>query len=195
MDRYEVAVWDTLQQRLIDTNLDDLSNTGLPWAPADYTAAFQWQNRQLLPGESKTFIDVISYRHMPCGDEAGSVNYGVAGPGTNGIPFIQTTGMPIIRETGQVRITNALPNQAGTVLFGFGRANIVLANLTLLTNPIADAAVAFDGSGSGTVSLSVPRDYSLCGVKLNMQCFFVDTGAAPFPLAHTDGIEWTISNY
>jgi hypothetical protein len=52
-DRYEVAFYDDILDKLTDADADDLSNVAGPLGPGDLTWAFQW-DVQLRPGD--TFI-------------------------------------------------------------------------------------------------------------------------------------------
>lgn len=204
MDRYEVLGWDILQRKLIDGVVDDLSNLGLPWPTGDYTGAFQWQNRQLLPGQSATYTSLLTYRWSPCATEASGTTYGTGSTGSNGIPTLTTLNRPIIniqQPTGmdtfpKLQIAGGANNATCALLAGFGRTNTPVGNVTLYTNSIASIPIALDASGAATATLNVPNDPTLCGLAVDFQALIVDPGVVGlFPVSHTAGHEWILGGY
>lgn len=56
---YQVASFSTVRGLLTDADVDNFNSTGLPFGPADWTGAFQW-NFNLAPGASVTFPAAFS---------------------------------------------------------------------------------------------------------------------------------------
>lgn len=54
-DAYQVTPYRTVLNALTDGNVDDLDDSGLPFAPADYTGAFQW-SLTIGVGEAEDFV-------------------------------------------------------------------------------------------------------------------------------------------
>jgi hypothetical protein len=58
-DAYQVTTYSTLRTELRDDNIDNLNNTGVPFGPADFTGAFQW-NLTIPAGETRSVMERIS---------------------------------------------------------------------------------------------------------------------------------------
>lgn len=57
---WEVDTWANVSGRLADGFINNYSNTGLPFGPADWTGAYQWRIRQLRAGQSVTVVEGLS---------------------------------------------------------------------------------------------------------------------------------------
>ncbi|MFK7897076.1 MAG: PEP-CTERM sorting domain-containing protein [Myxococcota bacterium] len=55
-DAFQVASYSSVLQDLTDGNVDDLDNSGLPFASADFTGAFQWSSVVIGAGETADFL-------------------------------------------------------------------------------------------------------------------------------------------
>lgn len=51
-DAYQVGAFGTLRNLLLDGSVTNLTNSGLPFGPGDYTSAFQWRDRVVHPGQT-----------------------------------------------------------------------------------------------------------------------------------------------
>ena len=58
-DAWEVQVWSDLRDDLDDGGITNLSNTGLPFGPDDFTGAFQW-NLTIPAGGKVTVVEGLS---------------------------------------------------------------------------------------------------------------------------------------
>ena len=58
-DAWEVQVWSDLRDDLDDGGITNLSNTGLPFGPDDFTGAFQW-NLTIPAGGQVTVVEGLS---------------------------------------------------------------------------------------------------------------------------------------
>lgn len=54
-DAYRVTGWNRVLRDLTDRNVDNLDNSGLPFAPGDFTVAFQW-SRTIGAGTTESFL-------------------------------------------------------------------------------------------------------------------------------------------
>lgn len=64
-DAYQVTSFATLRGSLDDTSVTNLTNTGLPFGPGDFTGGFQW-TRTIAPGDTETFLFNFSIEVLPC---------------------------------------------------------------------------------------------------------------------------------
>jgi hypothetical protein len=128
---------------------------------------------------------------VPSGPTASAVTYGAAKPGTNGAatwstarPFKGLLNYPL-------QINNGLDTAVPVVIIGTTRTNVVLPGLATILNDAA-VSVLFPAflNNTSRIRLEIPH---FCGAQLNLQGFFLDTGAVN-GLAHTDGLELTIGN-
>lgn len=206
-DRYEIAHRDhnNLLFRLCDGNLTNLTNTALPWHRDDHqTCGFQWTSRTIQSGQSMNFVTLLANNEIPCELAATATNYGAGSTGSNGVPLLIGVNPPIIgivQSTGQdnqpkLRVINGLQNGAASLSAGFGRTNIVLGNVTLLTSPVASIPLALDGTGAAEAVLAIPANPALCGALVDFQALILDPGVVGlFPVSHSDGLEWRLGGY
>lgn len=194
-DRWEVASYPTIQVRLLDDNLDDLANSGLPFGPGDFSGALQWADRVIAPGQSLTFESTLCHNEGRCPNGAATSNYGAALAGSRGVATLTTATLPILGRSGELAIANAQPFTTGVLTIGLGRASVPVGNVTLLTVPIAVEPLQLDALGAGRRTFAPPADPNLCGAQVHFQYLFVDPGVTGLlPIAHTDGVEWTLGS-
>ncbi len=58
-DLFAAAVWPAIRDFLNDAAVDDLDGSGLPFAPADFTGAYQW-NAQVIPRFGEFTVQAIT---------------------------------------------------------------------------------------------------------------------------------------
>jgi PEP-CTERM motif len=61
---YQVGAFSSIRDLLLDTNINNLNNTGLPFGPGDYTGAFQW-NLSIPAGQSATVTSALAVSPVP----------------------------------------------------------------------------------------------------------------------------------
>ena len=196
-DHYQVTAYATLRGLLTDGAVTNLTDTGLPFGPADFTGAFQWQNRTLQPNQSLTVFAALAQNHSVCDGGAEAIEYGTGKPGTNGQSHWGPQ-RPYLGSTPQLTITSGLAGALPIVALSFSSASIPIppiGHLNIGLSPLITFTVAnFDGSGVSTTPFPVPNDASLCGGSVYMQAFFFDPGAANAPIAHTPGLQWVLGS-
>lgn len=185
------------QSLMTNTVVDNLSNTGVPFGPADFTNGYQWQDVQIPDGQTATFQVVLAIDHVvPCCDVATVESYCNGKAGTNGIPAWGDTPLFVGGET-ELTLQNGFAGSAPVVALGVAPGVCVpIPNIgTVAVQPILTTFFlpAFDASGVSTVCLPVPGNPALCGASLVMQAFFADPGAQG-GIAHTAGAEFRLGS-
>lgn len=106
-------------------------------------------------------------------------NYGVGWPGTLGIPGLTASGNPVFGTTINFDVGNSLgANTPGLLFAGLGRVSIptsaggTLLVDVLLTSPIVVLA------GGDSLPATIPSDWSLCGVEVDLQVLELDPAAS-----------------
>ena len=61
---FQVSVFSNIRDFLLDTSVNNLNNTGLPFGPGDYTGAFQW-NLSIPAGQSATVTSALAISPVP----------------------------------------------------------------------------------------------------------------------------------
>jgi hypothetical protein len=61
---YQVSVYSNIRDFLLDSAVNNLNNTGLPFGPGDYTGAFQW-NLTIPGGSSMTVTSSLAIAQVP----------------------------------------------------------------------------------------------------------------------------------
>ena len=102
---------------------------------------------------------------------------------------------PLLASTATLVINNGFPAAVPITVLGFGRADIDIGFARSLVDPSLGLTVVtltpFDFNYDSITAFPVPRDATLCGLRVDWQSFFLDPGAAD-GLAHTGGLEWTL---
>jgi hypothetical protein len=193
---YETTNFAVVRGKLTNAVVDNLLNTGIPYGPGDWTNAYQWQDVVIPDGATRQFyIGLSCDRRIPCCDPSTLENYCVAKAGTNGLPAWGSNRL-FIGGTSELKITNGFPGSAPYVMLGNDVCIAVAPFGTLAINPVLiDFFMpAFDGTNTSKLCLDVPDDAALCGSVISAQAWFVDPGAAGFPVAHTDGAKHTVGS-
>jgi hypothetical protein len=61
---FQVSVFSNIRDFLLDSSINNLNNTGLPFGPGDYTGAFQW-NLTIPAGQSATVTSALAISPVP----------------------------------------------------------------------------------------------------------------------------------
>jgi hypothetical protein len=61
---YQVSTFSTIRNFLLDGNINNLNDTGLPFGPGDYTGAFQW-NLTIPAGQAVTVTSALAISPVP----------------------------------------------------------------------------------------------------------------------------------
>ena len=192
-DAFEVATYNSIGGKLTNANVDNLANTGLPFGPADFTAAHQWRDRTLAPNQALTVRIALGHNEQPfCTGFARALPYGSGKAGTNGVATFGGA-LPFIGATVPLRVENGLGGAAPIALLGVTRLNVPVPNIgTLYVDPLITLGLpAFDAQRATLLPIAIPQDPTLCGLQLLMQVAFLDPGAAG-GVAHTSGLEWAL---
>jgi hypothetical protein len=196
-DHYELGIYPALRARLVDALFDNLTDTGLPFGPADVTGAWQWQSRQVAPGASLTAYVVLALDrvHSGCVSVARASTYGAGKPGTNGVPLFDTTVLPLLGRTANLTVTSGLAGSAPFFILGAAAANIPFPPFgTILVDPNGAAlfgGAPFDASHESRTPIGIPNSPFLCSTAVNVQAFIADP-AATGSVSHTDGLIWLL---
>ncbi len=198
-DHHEVASFPLVRLRLIDPVADTLNDSGLPYAPGDYSGAFQWQDRAVAPGGEFSAYMVLSedLAQTGCARLARASTYGVAKAGTHGLPSWNTNLLPMVGLPISLEISNGLAGSPPQLYLGGGATSLYYApfDVTLLidvTQPhVSFFGATFDGLHRSITSFTLPNLSTLCGVTLNAQAFYIDPGATR-GVTHTGGLRWNV---
>lgn len=80
-DAYEVVTFSALRTALADSDVDNLGNVGLPFAPADFTAAQQW-NLTLPPQANQTIRAAVALNQTAAANVSCPTDYNGSGAST-----------------------------------------------------------------------------------------------------------------
>jgi hypothetical protein len=190
-DRFRVAPYPSLRNALLDGNTDDLDDRGLPFGPGDYSAAFQWRNRVVMPNESLTAAFAIAHNSLGvCGELAAATPYGTAlGVGAQ-VPRFEPS-LPFLASSTPIRIADGRPGAVPFLLIGTQLPGIAFPGLgTLYVLPQITLPFApLDGFGASSIALQVPSRATLCSGRTHFQVVYLEP-RLPGGLAHTAGLEW-----
>ncbi len=181
-DLSAVAAYPAIRTALTNLTVDNLSGV-LPPFTGDYTGAFQWQNRTLLPFEQKTFQVVLAV------DTTATLipiveNYGYG----NGSTFEIHTQTAPLQDNTQPRVLNvqmkgALPFVEQRTIVGLAPwlpPLPFIAGLEIWCEPIQIIGV-FGGftsaTGEAQESFVIPPGPYLAGLNVFFQAFAVDAAA------------------
>jgi hypothetical protein len=192
---YQTGAFSTIRNRLIDAVVDNLTNSGAPFGPGDWSNAHQWLNVSIPAGQSATFASALGCEQkVPCCDVASSATYCVAKPGTNGQPAWGSSRL-FTGSTSELRVRNGLSGSTPIVILGTppGVCTLVPGIGSVAVLPISTTFTmpAFDAARQSSLCLPIGGNANLCGAQFNLQAFFGDAGAAG-GIAHTDGVTFTI---
>jgi WD40 repeat protein len=130
--------------------------------------------------------------HQLCWTSASWSNYGAGFPGTNGIPSLTSQQNPVFGASVTISVSNSYAKPTGGLLFaGLQRANIHSSfGGDLLVDPVLTLFITFS-YGSDTFTGTIPNDYQLCGVAIDLQVIESDPGAAK-GVSFTPGLELVV---
>jgi hypothetical protein len=194
---YQTGAWPAISDLLTDASRNNLSNTGLPFSPGDWSSAHQWQDVTIGPGESFTAYAALACDfQIPCCTPASIAHHCVARAGTHGFPRWGDHSWAIGGAV-ELQVVNGLPAARPVMVVGMGRVCTLLPAFgTLAVSPI-DVSFnmpVFDANGVSRLCFTLTNAPVLCGVRFDMQAWFLDPGAPGQHLAHTDGGSFTFGS-
>jgi hypothetical protein len=195
---YQTGAFATIRTLLTNAVVDNLNNTGVPFGPADWTSAYQW-NITVPPNGTVEIYEGLAcgQQPIPCCDVATIESYCIAKPGTNGIPRWGDNPLYIGGQT-ELKVLNGFAGSAPIVFVGLGPPVCILlqpfGSLAIFPLLLSFGMPPFNANLVSAACIGVPNDRSLCGQMLFMQAWFTDPGAAMFPVAHTDGCKFTLGS-
>ena len=206
-DRWEVGSYNNvpansgnidLYNQLEDASITKLRNDTAPFGPFDVRSAFQWQDKVLAPGASRTFTIALAHNENTCA--YGDSTYGVGMAGARGVPQLTMGAPAILGQTMRLDVTDGPSNLLGACLIGFTPVDLAFADLHILVGaPSATGGMQTDAAGNASLSLTTPNDPTLCGGRLVAQvAFFGDTSSRSvtgFPLTLTPGLNFHVGIY
>jgi len=139
----------------------------------------------LVPGDNNNNDDIFARDRC----DAYWSSYGDGFPGTNGVPSLTCPTDPVLGTTVTVDLSNSSGSSTiGLLFIGFDRAQLHSSwGGDLLVIPFITMLVDIPAGGL-SVSGDLPDDEALCGVKIDLQAFEVDSGAA-HGVSFTRGLE------
>lgn len=203
-DRWEVGSYTgnpagniDLYTRLEDTALYDLANTPTQGGPYDMRGCYQWQNRVLAPGHSETFTVALAHETTACA--FGFTRFGRGLGGAMGVPQLDSLGDANL-GTSMSAVMSNVPNGALAVfVFGLGRANTAIGDLTMLVAQPSVNFIALTAGNAATQAFLIPTSTSFCGMNLVGEGFVygdaTSTSTTGLPVTHTAGGHWVLGIY
>nr|HMQ22819.1 hypothetical protein [Planctomycetota bacterium] len=112
--------------------------------------------------------------------------------GTGAIVALSNTGLPEINSSFSVDVSSAKASTAAVLWLGATQTSISLGTLapgcSLYTSyDVVLGVVATNGSGAGALTIGVPNNTTLIGVKFYNQYMVLDAGANTLGLAFSNG--------
>jgi Tol biopolymer transport system component len=154
--------------------------------------AFSSRAANLVSGDTNGVWDV--FVHEFCSIAASWSNYGVGFPGTTGIPTFTSRQNPVLGTTIARDLANSYGSPTlGLLLIGFQQASLhTNRGGDLLVVPAVVIPISFSYGGD-TFTGDIPRDWSLCGIRLEAQAVEADPGAAK-GVSFTSGLELVLGH-
>lgn len=142
----------------------------------------------LVAGDTNGFMDAFVHDYHV----ASWVNYGTGFPGTAGVPALTSSANPSIGTSISVPLENSFGSPtSGIVCVGAQRTQIHSAwGGDLLVVPLFVVPVSFS-FGTNTFAWTIPNDYSLFGITLDLQALELDPGASK-GVSFSPGLEFVI---
>ena len=150
--------------------------------------AFASYADNLIANDTNGFGDVLLLDRS-VNQDASRFNYGGGYPGTLGVPTLLASADPVFGTTLDIDVGNSLgANTPALLLAGFGQASIpTSAGGTLLVDFVLMTPIVVL-SGGDALSATIPSDFSLCGVQVDLQVLEIDAGAA-HGISFTQGLD------
>jgi Tol biopolymer transport system component len=166
---------------------EDSYSGGPSLTPDGTLVAFYSTASNLVANDSNGSTDV--FVHELCWTSASWSNYGAGFPGTNGIPALTAQQNPAFGATLTIDLANSYAKPTTGLLFvGFQRASLHSSfGGDLLLVPALTLFVTFSYGGDSFTG-TIPNDYPLCGVAIDLQAIEADPGAAR-GVSFTPGLE------
>lgn len=174
----QIALYPSLRSLLSDANVTTLTGVNTPINNGDYTGAFQWQDRALLPGESATFSTLIAIDTAAnCPPVVRAYGYG-----SNNSIEIYTDTLMLQDNAGPRSIAIRLRNAPANALTG------LLSNTTTapgvpflgtlvwvdLLAPAQFPLLNTNANGEAAYTFTIPPSPYLCGLVVHHQYFVED---------------------
>lgn len=188
----QATAFATLRGLLLNATLENLTGVGSgTFGPGDYTGAFQWTLTVPANGSaSATCYLAESLACVPRYETYGTEGTGISGAPliSRGGPFVQDPNGPVVFP---VNLSNARPGSFGLHLVSLGRGNTVLGGIGINVNLLfmSTSLVVINGSGNGSINLTIPPSPNYCGVTLTHQYVVSDAAAANGFASWTKGLE------
>jgi cellobiose-specific phosphotransferase system component IIB len=193
-DNYQTAVYNTVATAILGGAIN-LSNTGLPFGPGDWTSAYQWRDRVLQPNEDLIATVVLGIeRQTPCEDDNMVRFHGPGKPGTNGNAAQESESLAL-GQANELTFGNGPVGAVPIILLGFGAASIPVppfGNLYMATIATNFLGPPFDATRTSTAFLTVPDNPAFCGIEVEAQAVWGDPGASA-GLQHSGGASLPVS--
>ena len=149
--------------------------------------AFASTASDLVAGDTNGVCDV--FVHESCGTTASWSNYGAGFPGSKGVPSFTAQSNPVLGATLTLDLANSYGNPTvGLLLIGF-QSTIIPTNRggDMLVVPSLVVPTTFSYGGNSYTG-SIPDDFGLCDLIVDLQAIESDPGAA-MGVSFTPGLE------
>jgi hypothetical protein len=188
---HDRATGETLRVSVDSAGGEADSFSGGPSLTSDGSlVAFYSAASNLVAGDSNGASD--DFVHELCWSSASWSNYGAGFPGTIGIPAFTSQQNPVFGATLTVDVANSYANPTVGLLFvgfqqtslhsSFGGDLLVVPELTIYMT---------SSYGGNSFTGTIPNDYSLCGLAVDLQAIEADPGAAK-GVSFTPGLELVV---
>jgi hypothetical protein len=188
---HDRATGETKRVSVDSSGVEENSFAGGPSLTSDgRLVAFYSAASNLVAGDANGASDV--FVHELCWNDASWSNYGAGFPGTNGIPALTSQQNPAFGATVTVDLANsyAMPT-VGLLFAGLQRTSLHSSfGGDLLVVPVLTLYITFSYGGDSFTG-TIPNDYQLCGLAVDLQAIESDPGAAK-GVSFTPGLELVI---
>ena len=137
------------------------------FGPADYTSAFQWKDRTIMPLQTIEVYTVSTDggMHVPCTAPALAQPYGAS---SGGAAQLVSFTAPVRGSVAEARVGGGLAMAPGVLFLDFQMQNVPISGLTLLAFPQASIDMPLDANGQALIALPVPYQTFFCNASLFM---------------------------
>jgi len=158
----------------------NLTDTGLPFGPGDWTSAYQWQDRVLGPGDELVAHAILGIESMvPNAAPATASLHGHGKNGTGGTGCIGLQSL-VLGQANELTFSNGVQGAFPMIALGIGPAVLPFppfADVYIASIAATQFGAPFDPSGTSTTPFPLPDNPAYCGLPLEVQGFWVDPGA------------------
>jgi hypothetical protein len=179
----------TTRMSLTSTGTEANGDSGGSWLTADGRAVvFESYATNVVSGDTNGTVDLfVRDFHVSTWS-----NYGSGFPGTNGIPSFTSSANPVIGTTITLTLENSFQQPTvGLAFAGIQRASVHSSwGGDLLVDPIVVLPITFS-FGFDQFDWSIPNDFGLLGVTVDLQALEADPGAMK-GVSFTAGLELVV---